>query len=353
MNAMTQKHDSADDAARQKAPTRIIAEIGINHNGDMNLAVESIKAAKLAGADAVKFQNYHTEDFLNDGRLQYTYLSRGQKMTESQFVLFKRCELTDDQVFMLAKICREEKILFFSTPTNEEGIRILQQARAAWLKNGSDFLTHLPLIRAMARAGIPTGLSPGMATLAEIDDAVRAFREAGGENLTLLHCTSSYPTPPKDTHLRKIPALREAFGCPVGFSDHTEGATAAVASVVLGACMIEKHFTLDKNLPGPDHGFSADPEELRSLIAAVRAVEKQLGASAIGPTEKELQNRERCTLSCAASQYLPAGSALTADDIVFRRPGGGLRPKYSIWLHGKTLARAIAAGHVFSTEDFQ
>lgn len=333
-------------------PCIIIAEVGINHNGDMDLAVSAIRAAKAAGADAVKFQNYRTEDFLTDHAPQYTYLSQGSEVTEAQFALFKRCELSDAQVFMLADVCREEHILFSSTPTNEKGIHILRNADAAFLKNGSDYLTHLTLIRAMAKSDMPTILSTGMATLGEIDDAVRAFREAGGTNLTLLHCTSSYPAPPEDVHLRKIPALREAFGCPVGFSDHTEGFGAAVGSVVLGACVLEKHFTLDKNLPGPDHWFSADPDELRALVANVRAVEKQLGASTLGPAPGELQNRKQYTLSCVASRNLPTGHVTMLADIAFRRPGSGLRPKFAEWLVGRTLKQAVQQGTPFKPEDF-
>ncbi len=330
----------------------IIAEIGINHNGDMNLAVESIRSAKAAGADVIKFQNYKTEDFLSDAGLLYTYISRGEQVTESQYAMFKRCELTDENVLFLAETCRKEGILFCSTPTSKYGVAILQKAGVAYIKNGSDYLTHLPLIQSMAESGLPVILSTGMATLSEIDDAVRVFKKSGGKELFLLHCTSSYPTPAPDTHLRKIPALRDAFGCPVGFSDHTEGVIAAIGATVLGACMIEKHFTLDKNLDGPDHRFSADPEELKLLVSSVRNIEKQLGCAAIGPTPVEEQNRQQFMLSCVASTELPAGHVIVAKDIEFRRPGTGLRPKSASWVEGRTLARSVSAGTPFAIEDF-
>jgi N-acetylneuraminate synthase/N,N'-diacetyllegionaminate synthase len=330
----------------------IIAEIGINHNGDMRLAAESIRAAKSAGADIVKFQNYYTEDFISDHKLQYTYVSEGKEITESQFNMFKRYELSDTQVLELAEICRHESILFSSTPSNEKGIAVLQKAKVAYLKNGSDYLTNLFLIQAMARTHIPTILSTGMATLAEIDDAVRAFYNAGGNDLTLLHCTSSYPTPNEDTNLRKIPVLQATFACSVGFSDHTNGITAAIGAVILGATIIEKHFTLDKKLPGPDHAFSCDPAELTALVRAVHTVEAQLGESHLGFTEGEKQSRQQFTLSCVANSDLPSGHKICVQDIQYRRPGTGVRPKYAEWLIGRTLRSDISKGQPFQLDDF-
>jgi N-acetylneuraminate synthase/N,N'-diacetyllegionaminate synthase len=212
------------------APCFIAAEIGVNHNGDVALARRMIDAAADAGADAVKFQNYRTEDFISDRSLTYEYVSRGKTVVESQFDMFKRCELRPEDLAALARHCEKKGVVFFSTPTSEAGIADLVRAGAPLLKNGSDYLVHLPLIRAMARSGLPTVLSTGMATLAEIEDAVIAFREAGGRDLVLLHCTSAYPTADADAHLRKIPTLATAFGCPVGFSDHTWGTVAAVGA---------------------------------------------------------------------------------------------------------------------------
>lgn len=331
----------------------IVAELGINHNGDMDLARDAIKAAKHAGADAIKFQNYRTEDFLSDRSLAYTYLSQGKQVTEPQYDMFKRCELTDVQVGMLADYCREQGIMFFSTPTNEKGLALLKEVGASFVKNGSDYLTHLPLIRAMAKSGLPTILSTGMANLSEIDSAVREFGAAGGEKLILLHCTSSYPTAPEDVHLRKIPVLRDAFGCPVGLSDHTNGITAAIGASVLGACMIEKHFTLDKSLPGPDHSFSMDPAELRLLVDAIRTVQVQLGEGKLGPTVAEAINRKQYRLSCVTAKDLPAGHIITEMDIAFRRPGEGLAPEMAFLLIGRKIPEALPIGYVFSTGDIR
>ena len=203
----------------------------------------------------------------------------------------------------------------------------------------------------MAGTGLPVILSTGMATLSEIDEAVRVFRRAGGKDLILLHCTSSYPTPDRDVNLRRIPSLARVFDCPAGFSDHTKGVVAAVGAVALGACFIEKHFTLDKGLPGPDHRFSADPGEMKELVSAVRTLERQMGATAIGSTGSEREGRKNFRLSCVAAADLPAGHVLKNGDIVFRRPGTGVPPKAREWLSGRRLSRAVRKGHPFVPGD--
>jgi N-acetylneuraminate synthase/N,N'-diacetyllegionaminate synthase len=243
-------------------------------------------------------------------------------------------------------------IIFFSTPTSELGVRSLQKLQSPLIKNGSDFLTNLDLIRVMARTGIPTVLSTGMAVVGEIDDAVTAFREAGGENLILLHCTSSYPTPPADINLRRIQTLAATFGCLAGFSDHSEGPTAAVGAVALGACFIEKHFTLDKTLPGPDHRFSMDPRDLREFVSAIRTIEVGLGTSQLGPTPSEALGRSDFRLSCLARCDLAAGTRLTLEHLVYKRPGTGIPPKHGAWLLDLTLRRDVRRGHIFSWSDF-
>jgi len=215
-------------------PCFLVAEVGINHNGDLNLAKQTIDAAVAAGADAVKFQNYRTEDFINDKSLTYEYISQGNSIIESQYEMFKRCELTKETLRELKDYCESLNVNFHSTPTSKSGIQDLVEIGALILKNGSDYLTNLPLIRSMGESGLPTVLSTGMATLAEIDDAVRTFRSTGNNQLALLHCTSSYPTPPEEVNLRKIASLASAFGCPVGFSDHTDGIISALGAVALG-----------------------------------------------------------------------------------------------------------------------
>ena len=333
-------------------PCFIVAEIGINHNGDMELAARMIQAAADCGADSVKFQNYRTEDFISDQSLMYSYISEGREVTEAQYDMFKRCELTPENLRVLKEHADDCGVVFHSTPTSEQGIQDLMAIGVPLLKNGSDYLVHLPLIRAMARTRLPTVVSTGMATLSEVDAAVRAYREAGGRDLILLHCTSSYPTPPEDVNLRRIPALAAVFGCPVGLSDHTWGTVAATGAVALGACWIEKHFTIDRSLPGPDQRFSSDPGEFTALVKAVREMEKCLGNSTVHPTVSEAAGRLAFRLSCVAARALPDGHVLGSEDIAFRRPGTGLPPAAVHWLVGHRLRKPVDGGHVLSPEDF-
>lgn len=335
------------------APCFIVAELAINHNGDLELARRMIDAAVEAGADAVKFQNYRTEDFVSDRLSVYQYFSRGSTIVESQYEMFKRCEVSPDRLRALKEHADARRVVFFSTPTSLETLADVTSLGVPVLKNGSDFLGHLPLIQAMAETGLPAILSTGMATLAEIDEAVRAFRERGNDQLILLHCTSAYPTPPGDVHLRKIPTLAQVFGCPTGLSDHTRGIVAALGAVALGACCIEKHFTLDRNLPGPDHWFSSDPEEFRELVMAIRMLERSLGESRIRPAESELEGRREYRLSCAAERPLEKGQLLEEKDIAFRRPGSGVPPSQMHYLIGRRLVRDVGHGHVFTPEDLE
>ena len=330
----------------------IVAEIGINHNGDMNLAKKMILAAKESGADAVKFQNYKTEDFVLDRTIEYTYLSKGNEVTEKQFDMFKRYELSFDQLKELKSYCDDIDITFFSTPTGKQGVDELIQLGVSVIKNGSDFLQNLPFIEELAKTGIPIVISTGMATLAQIDEAVRTFESAGGKELTILQCVSQYPTPLEEVNLLKIPALKKAFGYPVGFSDHTEGSVAAIGAVTLGATFIEKHFTLSHDLEGPDHRFSSTPEEFKSYIDSIRKIEIALGKEKLTPTIRDQANSAHFQLSCVAKKGLNGDHVLTDNDIAFSRPGDGLSPKMKPFLIGKKLSNAKQAGSKFSFEDF-
>ena len=340
--------------AREVGPGRpacITAEIGINHNGDLDLALRMIDAAAVAGADAVKFQNYRTEDFVTDRTLTHTYRRDGRTVVESQYELFKRCELSRESLSILKWRCDERGVLFHTTPTSEGGLREAIELGAPVNKNGSDFLTHHRLVEAMARSGLPTVLSTGMATEAEIAAAVRVFRSAGNEKLILLACTAAYPTPIAELHLRRIQRLADEFECLVGLSDHSEGSLAAVCAVALGACWIEKHFTLDRSLPGADQAFSADPLQFADMVRAVRAAEAMLGQERIGPTKSEAYGREAFRLSCTAARTLSAGQAVAVDDLAFRRPGNGISPADADRLIGRRVRRDIAAGALLSADD--
>jgi N,N'-diacetyllegionaminate synthase len=334
-------------------PCFVAVEIGLNHNGELDLAHRLIDAAADGGADGVKFQTYRTEDFVTDRDVTYEYVSAGENVVETQYDMFKRYELPEDAWPQLRDHCASRGVVFFSTPTGSDTLAQLVRLGVPLLKNGSDYLVHLPLIREMARSGIPTVLSAGMSTLDEIRAAVDAFRGAGGSKLILLHCTSSYPAPAEDVHLRKIPVLQEMFDCPVGFSDHTDGVVAALGAVALGGCFLEKHFTLDKNLPGPDHRFSADPDELHGLVAAVRTLEQSLGDSRIGPAPSERVGRRDYRLSCVAAHDLGAGNVLTEEDVAYRRPGNGVSPAAVGALLGRRLRVDVPAGRPLALEDVE
>jgi N-acetylneuraminate synthase/N,N'-diacetyllegionaminate synthase len=330
----------------------VIAEVGINHNGDMALARECIAAAAQAGADVVKFQNYRTEDFISDRALAISYTSRGKTITEPQYDLFKRCELSREHLGLLKQECERRHVIFASTPTSAEGVRDLVDVGVPLLKNGSDYLVHLPLIRAMGETGLPTLISTGMGTREDIDEAVRAFRATGNRQLVLLHCSSLYPAPAEQVNLARMPALAAEFGCAVGYSDHSQGTAAAIGAAALGACAIEKHFTLDRDLPGPDHHFSMDPAELAELVRQVRVVSRSLGSAQIAPAAGEWRNRDEYRLSCVAAHPLAEGQRLAAADVAFRRPGTGMRPALADRLVGRVLRHGVARGHVFTESDF-
>jgi len=332
-------------------PAYVVAEIGLNHNGDMDLAKKTILAAKESGADAVKFQNYKTDDFIIDKKLSHEYLNGGKKIIESQYEMFKRYELSDNQVIELKDFCDINNIDFHSTPTNFDGIDLLKKIGVKVLKNGSDYLTNIELIEYMGKSGLPTVLSTGMALTSEIDDAVRGFRETGNNQLILLHCTSRYPTPAEEVNLKKINTLRDAFCCVVGFSDHSEGAWAAVGAITYGACWIEKHFTLDKNLPGPDHRFSSDANEFAQYVEGIRYIENSIGLAALGPTEHEQKSRNDFRLSCCASGNLLSGHIIADKDIVYLRPGTGIMPKNKELLIGRKLNKNLNHGVKVLLED--
>ncbi|MEZ6084424.1 MAG: N-acetylneuraminate synthase family protein [Phycisphaerae bacterium] len=332
-------------------PTFVVAEIGINHNGDVELAKKSIQAASIAGADSVKFQSYETDDFIREGSLTYTYESGGKTITESQVAMFKRCELTPPDFKMLKAYSDERNVNFHATPTSVAGVRRLVELGVEVLKNGSDFLTRLDVVKAMGRSGLPTVLSTGMATLAEIESAVTVFRKTGNNQLILLHCTSSYPTAFEDVHLNRMTTLRKAFNCPVGFSDHSIGSTASIGAVALGACWIEKHFTTDKNLPGPDHRFSVSPMELEHMVQRIREIETCMGSPALAPSKIEAEARTQFRVSCAAACRLREGHVLSDSDIVFLRPASGLAPAHKDRLIGRQTVRDLRAGETIGMND--
>lgn len=274
-------------------PAYIVAEIGINHNGDTSLARQMISAAKECGCDAVKFQNYKTEKFIEQ-RSEYWEYRQGMRIVrEKQHDMFKRCEVNKGQLQWLKNHADHVGIHMHSTPMCVEGVQECVDLGFGVIKNGSDCLQDLELIDYMRNTNLPVVLSTGMCERDDIDRAVDRFVEfRKTDNLILLHCTSAYPCRDEDVNMRRMTVLRRRYGLPVGFSDHSRGHTAAVLAVAHRAIWIEKHFTIDKNLPGPDHAFSADPSEMRLLVRMVRRAEAQLGTASLGMTETERENRK-------------------------------------------------------------
>jgi len=331
----------------------IIAEIGLNHNGNYDLAQKSAEVAASCGVDAVKFQNFKTEDFLSDREITYTYKSQGKEITEPLYDICKRSEFKREWIEPLKSLCDELGIEFMSTPTSEEGVVDLVNNDVKILKNGSDYLTHTPLLRFMGQTGLTVLVSTGMAYAEDIDDAVEAVNSTGNNRLILMHCVSNYPTDNKDVNLMRMVALQERYGLPVGFSDHTLGWQAAVQSVTLGACVIEKHFTLDKNMPGPDHWFSANPEEMKRLVSEVRQAELRLGNSDVAPSLCEMASRDEYRLGIVAVKNLERGQILSKQDVAFRKPCRGLLPKEIDIYLGRPIKVAVDFGEPIKAEHFR
>ncbi len=310
-------------------PCFIIAEVGINHNGDVNSAKKMIDVAKECGVDAIKFQTFKAEEFVSDPDETYTYKSQGREVTESMLEMFKRYEFSEGEWREILNYCKDMNIICFSTPQNPSDLDfLLKTVDLPIIKVGSDDLTNLGLLKYYASKNKPMIISAGMSFTSEIEDAVEIIREKGNNDLVVLHCISSYPSEPEEVNLKKMLTIKQAFNVVVGFSDHTVGTIAATAAVALGAKVIEKHFTLDKNLPGPDHWFSSDPKELSQLVQAIRYTEKSLGNYVIKPTSKELKMRKIARRSIVAARDIKKGEIITPKALCVKRPGTGLPPKF-------------------------
>ncbi|MBZ0156310.1 MAG: N-acetylneuraminate synthase family protein [Alphaproteobacteria bacterium] len=318
----------------------IIAEIGANHEGNFDDAVRLIRAAKEAGADAVKFQTYRADRIV--------------AWTETQrFQHFRRLELTDDEFRRLAAIAEQEDIIFLSTPFDLQSADLLDSLVPAF-KIASGDLTYHPLLRHVASKGKPVLLSTGMADEEEIESALRVIENEGNREVVLLHCVSSYPTPPEEANLRAIKSLAERFGRPSGYSDHTLGILACVASAALGARVIEKHFTLDKTRATfRDHQLSADPDDLKALVTQVREVEKILGNGALAPGKTEEGNVSSMRRSIAALVNIPAGTVLDRGMLTFLRPGTGIATEKIDRIIGIRARRDIPQGSLLSWDDIE
>lgn len=333
-------------------PPFVIAEVGINHNGLLDKALEMIAVAKAAGADAVKFQTFKADEFVGDPQQMFTYRSRGTEVTESMLAMFRRYELPREAWALINAECQRQRITFMSTPQNRSDLDLLREAGVTAVKVGSDDFTNLPLIRSYAETGLPLILSCGMADLAEVHQALDAAGALDGYPLALLLCTSQYPTPPRDVNLRKLRTLQAAFpGLITGFSDHTQGALASSLAVAMGALIFEKHFTLDNDLPGPDHWFSENPQSLAQWVAGIREATVMMGSAVVRPTAPELEMRKLARRSLVALTHIAKGEMLTLSNVGVRRPGHGLQPRFLDQVIGAVAARDIPAGDVLLLGD--
>jgi N-acetylneuraminate synthase len=324
-------------------PCFIIAEAGVNHNGDPSLARELVEAAASAGADAVKFQTFKAERLVTADAPKADYQKKTTDAREPQIEMLRRLELSEEAYHHLQILCNERDILFFSTPFDEESADFLEKIGVPAFKISSGEITNLPFLAHIARKGKPMILSTGMSRLEEVADALRAVKETGNKKLVLLHCVSNYPADPADVNLRAMETMEKAFRKPVGFSDHTMGIEVALAAVALGARIIEKHFTLDRSLPGPDHPASLEPGELAAMIKGIRSVESALGHGRKEPTSGEIQTARVARKSLVSALPIRAGSCLTEEMIAIKRPGTGLPPSMRGRLIGKIAIKDIPA----------
>jgi len=329
-------------------PVFVIAEAGVNHNGDVDLALKLVDAAAEAGADAVKFQTFKAERLVSPDAPKAAYQVETTGGGESQFDMLKRLELSEKAHWKILAHARQRGILMLSTPFDAESADFLDRLGLAAFKIGSGEITNLPLLAHIAAKGKPLILSTGMSWLAEVAEAVRTVRDAGARDLVLLHCLSNYPADPRDVNLRAMRTMADAFGVPVGYSDHTVGNEVALAAVALGACVIEKHFTLDRSLPGPDHKASLEPAELTALVRGIRVVEQALGHGRKEPTAAEADTARVARKSLVMARDAQAGTVLTEDMVAIKRPGTGLPPATLKDVVGRTLRQDVKAGTVIN-----
>lgn len=335
------------------APVWIIAEAGVNHNGDLGLALELVHAAKECGAACVKFQTFRSERIVTRESPKARYQLETTSVNESQFEMLKKLELGYDAFARIAEECAREGVVFLSTPYSIEDVDLLESLHAPAYKIASALAVEPPLLERVADTGKPVLLSTGMCNLDEVRTAVRTLTRAGCEELVLFQCTTDYPSRLEEANLRVIPTLREEFRAPVGYSDHSEGLLATTAAVALGACAIERHFTLDRTMPGPDHLASSDPAEMRLLVETVRNVEKALGSGIKSPTARETANRKNMRRGIVAARQLPDGHRLELQDLAFKRPLQGIAPAEYEQLIGRRLTRTVAADEPISWSDLE
>lgn len=308
-----------------KMSVYIIAEAGVNHNGSFELACRLVDAAKTAGVDCIKFQTFKSKNLVSHSAQKADY-QKGTTGDGSQVDMLKKLELSYIDFLKLKEYCDKAGITFLSTPFDFDSIEFLNSIEMPFWKIPSGEITNLPYLLALAKTGKPVVMSTGMCEMAEIEAAIRVLRENGTKGIKLLHCNTEYPTPFEDVNLKAMQTMRDAFDLEVGYSDHTKGIEVPVAAVALGATVIEKHFTLDRNMEGPDHKASLEPDELAIMVQSIRHIEKALGKGDKTPSPSEKKNIAVARKSIVAKRMIKAGEELTEENITVKRPGSGISP---------------------------
>lgn len=308
--------------------TIIIAEAGVNHNGSLDLAKQLVEKAAGAGADYVKFQTFRTENLVTGNASKADYQIQNTGNNDSQFAMLKKLELSEVDHYALIEHCEKHHIKFISTPFDMESIDFLAGTGMDFFKIPSGEITNYPYLKHIAQKGLPIVLSSGMATIEEIRNCLNTLLKFGADKdmIALLHCTTEYPTPMEEVNLNAMTTLREEFQIPVGYSDHTQGIEVAIAAVALGARIIEKHFTLSRDMEGPDHVASLEPHELKAMVDAIRNIEKALGNGEKLPAPSEIKNKAIARKSIVAKCPIKENEELTEDNITVKRPGDGISP---------------------------
>ena len=305
---------------------KIIAEAGVNHNGDIIIAKKMIDFAKEAGADYIKFQTFIPENLVS----KYAKKAEYQKITtasnESQLQMLRKLMLSENEFIEISDYCEATSIGFISTPFDLESVGFLNSFNMDFWKVPSGEITNLPYLVEIAKTGKPIILSTGMSNLDEIDEAISVLKDNGAGKITLLHCNTQYPTPMEDVNLNAMLTLKDRYNCDVGYSDHTLGIEVSIAAVALGATVIEKHFTLDRNMEGPDHKASLEPKEFKSMVSAIRNIEKALGTGNKVASPSETENKDIARKSIVASRMIKKGEVFSKDNITTKRPGSGISP---------------------------
>ena len=321
--------------------TLIIAEAGVNHNGDMQLAKQLIEAAANAGADVVKFQTFQADQLATTKAAKASYQQQTTDKTENQQAMLKRLELSFDQHQQLISYCQNSNIEFLSTAFDDPSIDLLNTLNLKRFKIPSGEITNLPYLRRLGGLGKPLILSTGMANLGEIEAALAVLETAGTKRaqITVLHCTTEYPAPLAEVNLRAMQTIGQAFGVAVGYSDHTAGIEVPIAAVALGASVIEKHLTLDRNMEGPDHRASLEPDQFKLMVQGIRAIEQALGDGIKRPTASELNNLIAARKSLVARKPILQGDLFTEENLTSKRPGSGISPMKLDYYIGRQATR--------------